>query len=219
MKKVVYILILLPFLISAEVQAQSTKQYLKAGEDFAKANNYADAIVQYTKAIELDPDNEKAYIQRAIANSRLGEHEKAAMDYDRALVFEVKDAELYYFSGNEWHLHGDHAAALIKLTTAINLKKNFLEAYQARMDVHMVLGQYEKALEDGLICLDLEEDENAYYNLAQVYEKLEMYSEADEAYRSSLRKNVYNTLYPAFSRESMSARRRSSSSCWLSNTY
>ncbi|RLD50115.1 MAG: hypothetical protein DRI97_17385, partial [Bacteroidetes bacterium] len=62
MKKFVYITFLLPLLITASVQAQSAKQYLKTGEDFAKANNYEDAIVQFTKAIELEPDNEKAYI-------------------------------------------------------------------------------------------------------------------------------------------------------------
>ncbi len=189
MKKFVYILILLPIFIVGEVKAQSSKQYIKTGEDFAKANNYEDAIVQFTKAIELEPDNEKAYIKRAIAYSRLGEHEKSAMDYDRALVFEMKEAELYYFSGKQWHLHGDNSVALIKLTAAIQLKKNFLEAYGARRDVYMELEQYEAALEDALMCLDLKEDENTYFYLAQVYEKLGMYNEADEAYRASLKKN------------------------------
>ena len=102
-----------------KLQAQSAKQYFKAGEDFAKANNYEDAIVQFTKAIDLDPDNEKAYIQRAIAYSRIGDHEECCIDYDRALVFDEKDAELYYFSGNEWHLYGDNTVRPDKLTTAI----------------------------------------------------------------------------------------------------
>ncbi len=50
MKKIGYILILLPFMIAATAQAQSAKQFFKAGEDFAKANNYSDAIIQFTKA-------------------------------------------------------------------------------------------------------------------------------------------------------------------------
>ncbi len=189
MKKLGYILILLPLMITATVQAQSAKQCYKAGEDFAKANNYADAIIQYTRAIELDPDYEKAYIQRASAYSRSGEHKNAAEDFDRALVFEEKDAELYYFAGNEWHLHGDNPRALARLTTAIYMKNKFLEAYQVRQGVHMALMQYEEALNDGKRCLKLKEDEWAYYNLAQVYEKLEMYNEAEEAYRQSLHKN------------------------------
>lgn len=189
MKKRGYILILLPFIITAIVQAQSAKQYYKAGEDFAKANNIADAIIQYTKAIELDPDYEKAYVQRASAYSRSGEHKNAAEDYDRALVFEQNDAELYYFSGNEWHLYGDNPLALVRLTTSINMKNKFLEAYRVRMGVHMALMQYEDALNDGKRCLKLKENERAYYELAQVYEKLEMYNEAEEAYRQSIQKN------------------------------
>ena len=189
MKKIAYILILLPFILTATVQAQSAKQYFKAGEDFAKANNYAEAIIQFTKAIELDPDYDKAYIQRASAYSRIDEHKNAAEDYDRALVFEEKDEELFYFAGNEWHLYGDNPVALERLTVAIQMKSNFLEAYKVRWGVNMALLRYTEALEDAKRCLKLKEDERAYYNLAQVYEKLEMYNEAGEAYRESLKEN------------------------------
>jgi len=189
MKKIGYILILLPLIFTATTQAQSAKQYFKAGEDFAKANNYTDAIIQFTKAVELDPDYDKAYIQRASAYSRIGEHKHAAEDYDRALAFDEKEAELHYFSGKEWHRYGDNPRAMIRLSSAINLKHNFLEAYQVRRDVYIVLKEYEKALEDGKRCLKMKEDDKAYYRLAQIYEHLEMYSEAEEAYRRSIQKN------------------------------
>ncbi len=189
MKRILYILLLLPFLVTVTIQAQTAKQYYKAGEDFTKAMNYKDAIVQFTRAIELDPDFEKAYISRANAYSRRGEHKSAAEDYDRALVFEDKDEEIYYFSGKEWHLQGNNQFALIKLTTAINMKRNFLEAYQVRQVVYMDMEEYEKALEDCQKCLKLKEDEKAYFNLAQVYEKLGMDIEAEEAYKLSLQKN------------------------------
>jgi len=189
MKKIAYILILLPLMITASVQAQSAKQYFKAGEDFAKANNYADAIIQFTKAIELDPDYDKAYIQRATAFSRSGDHKSAAEDYDRALAFESKDQEIFYFAGLEWHLFGDNPIALDRLSMAIQMKGNFLEAYRVRWAVNMALLRYEEALQDAKRCLKLKEDEKSYYNLAQVYEKLEMYNEAGDAYRQSLREN------------------------------
>lgn len=189
MKNFRYILILLPLMFTVTVQAQSAKQYFKAGDDFAKANNFTDAIIQYTRAIELDPDYEKAYIQRADAFSRIGEHRSSAEDYDRALAFEEKDSEIYYFSGKEWHLYGDNRLALVRLTAAINLKSNFMEAYQTRWGVYMALLQYENALSDAKRCLKLKEDERSYFNLAQVYEKLEMYDEAEEAYQESLKKN------------------------------
>jgi tetratricopeptide (TPR) repeat protein len=189
MKRITYILFLLLVSSTTVVRAQSGKQYFKAGEDFSRAMNLIDAIEQFSKAIELDPDLEKAYINRADAYSRIGEHEKAARDYDRALVFDQKEAELYYFSGKEWHLYGDNELAMEKLSMAIDMKGNFLEAYQLRSVVYMELEKYDLALEDCARCLKLEEDEMAYYNIAQVYEKLEMYDDAEDAYKRSINEN------------------------------
>jgi tetratricopeptide (TPR) repeat protein len=188
-KKAAYILIVLPLLIGVAVQAQSARQHFKAGEDFAKAENYADAIVQFTRAVELDPDYDKAYVQRAGAYASTGEHKKAATDYDRALVFEQKDEELFYLSGNQWHLYGDNLLALERLSVAIQMKGNYMEAYQVRWAVNMALLKYEEALVDAKRCVKLKDDEQSYYNLALSYEQLTMFDEAGEAYRKSLQKN------------------------------
>jgi len=189
MNKLLYSLIVLLVLTTTVVQSQSAKQYFKAGEDFSKALNFTDAIDQFNKAIDLDPDYEKAYMNRAAAYSSIGDHENAAKDYDRALVFDDKESEIYYFSGREWYLHDDHSKALDKLHIAIELKKNFLEAYQVRSQVYVELGAYKLALDDCLKCLKLEEDEKSYYDLAQVYEKLDMLDEAENAYKNSINKN------------------------------
>jgi tetratricopeptide (TPR) repeat protein len=189
MKRATYIFILFFACTSTVVQSQSAKQYFKAGEDFSRAMNYTDAIDQFSKAIELDPDYDKAYTNRADAYSKIGEHENAARDYDRALVFDKKEAELYYFSGKEWHLFGDNELAVEKLSMALDLKGNFLEAYQIRSEVYMEMMEYELALKDCIKCLKLEEDETAYYNIALVYEKLEMYDDAEDAYKRSINEN------------------------------
>ena len=189
MKNIKYIPFLLSLLIVSSVQAQSARQFFKAGEDFAEAKNYVDAIAQFTRALELDPDYDKAYIERAHAYARSGEHKNAAEDYDRALVFDQKDAELFYLSGNEWHLYGNNPLALERLSMAIEIKNNYQDAYRVRWAVNMALLRYEEALLDAKRCLKFKDDERAYYNLAQVYEKLQMYDEAVEAYRNSLQKN------------------------------
>ena len=189
MKKLHYGLILLLVIFTPAVVAQSAKQYFKAGEYFLKALEYTDAIDQFTKAIDLDPDNDKAYIYRAGAYTQIGEHGKAAEDYDRASAFDQKEPELYYLSGNQWHLHGNNELALKKLNLAIELKGNLYEAYRLRSVVYMQLEDYNLALEDCLKCLKLQEDETGYYNIAQVYEKLGRYDEAEEAYKRSINKN------------------------------
>jgi hypothetical protein len=46
--------------------AQSPKKYCEAAEKFEKVKNYDGAIENYSKALEIDPKLEKAYIARAI---------------------------------------------------------------------------------------------------------------------------------------------------------
>jgi len=189
MKRLTIILLLLPLLGIAPLQAQSAKQLYKAGEEFAKKLSFDDAIEQFSRAIELDPDFEKAYIQRGIAYTKIKSYEKAATDFDRAIVFNEKDENLYYLSGSAYHMQGAHETALEKLNKAVNMKKNFLEAYQVRSVVLMNLERYPEALEDCKRCLKIKEDNQGYYNLGQVYEKLEMYQEAEAAYRSAIDEN------------------------------
>ncbi len=179
------------------IHAQSARQYYRAGEDFFDNMDYRDAIEQYTKAVKMDPDYDKAYIQRANAYARLNDYERAAVDYDRAIVFNEKDAELYYLSGYAYHQLGKNGVALSKLNQAIEKKRKYLEAYQVRSVVYIELQRYQEALEDCQKCLSLKEDEKGFFNLAKVYEKLEMNDEAEQAYRSSIRKNrrVIETHY------------------------
>ncbi|RPI45131.1 MAG: tetratricopeptide repeat protein, partial [Bacteroidetes bacterium] len=179
------------------LNAQSARQYFRAGEEFFGTQNYRDAIEQYSKAIDLDPDFDKAYIQRALCFTRLKDYEKAAADFVRAIVFNDKDAGLFYFAGQAYHLHGKDQMALTHLDRAIELKSNYLEAFQVRSEVYYQLERYQEALEDCKRCLKLKEDERGFYNLAQVYEKLGMYPEAEMAYRNSIGKNrtVVGTHY------------------------
>ncbi len=189
MKRLITILTLLLTMGNMMIFAQSSKQYMKAGEEFARKMSLEDAIDQFTKAIELDPDFDKAYIQRAIAYSKLEDYKKAAQDFDRAIVFNEKDGELYYLSGSCYYQLEEYQIALERYTRAIDLKNNFQEAYQERSVVLMELRRYQEALEDCRKCLKIKEDEKGYFNLAQVYEKLEMYPESEEAYRRSIEEN------------------------------
>ena len=154
---------------SLAMQAQSAKQYFRAGDEFFKKLSYENAIEQYTKVIELDPDYDKAYIQRALSYTKIKDFEKAAADFDRAIVFNDKDAELYYFSGKAYHLLGKNEMAYEKLSAAIEMKRKFLEAYQERSLVLMDLGRYEEALDDCRTCLDISEDDQGYYNLSLIH--------------------------------------------------
>lgn len=169
--------------------SQSAKKYFKAGEDFYAVNKFDDAINQFTKALELDPDYDKAYVQRAICYERLDDFTTAAKDYERALVFLDNDEEIYFMAGRAYYKSGQMGAALSKLNTALQMKSNLLEAYQTRIQVLIALERYDEALEDCEKALHFKENEVNYYNLGKVYEKLDMLDEAEDAYINSTQRN------------------------------
>ena len=197
MRKFVPVLILLIAQGYGNLTAQNPRQYLRTGEEFYRSMNYEDAIEQFTRAIELDPNLGRAYINRALSYSKTGNHEMAATDFDRALVLDKKNEELYYLSGREWHLLGDNKISLARLNEAISRKHNFLEAYEQRAEVYFELQLYDKALEDYQKCLKINDDAQAYFNIARVLEKLGRYDAAEDAYFRSIDKNdrIAGTYY------------------------
>lgn len=55
------------------------------GEYYAGLGDFTNAIINFTKAIELNPSNYKAYFYRAAALDKHKNHKKAIEDYSKAL--------------------------------------------------------------------------------------------------------------------------------------
>lgn len=95
-------LLLFIFLIlntSSLIFAQNAKKYFSSGEKFLKANNYVEAISNFSKCIELEPNFTKAYLLRAACYEQSGKKSEAAEDYKRASAFSTKDKEIFYNAG------------------------------------------------------------------------------------------------------------------------
>jgi len=58
-------------------------------------NNVNDAIQDFNKAIEINPNFQAAYYSRGIAKGRLGEYKNAIQDYNIAIQINPKDASSY----------------------------------------------------------------------------------------------------------------------------
>lgn len=190
MKKKLFISILGLLLSGGLLQAQSAKQFYKAGETFHKGRQFEAAVEQYSRAIELDPDMGKAYIERGKAYNLLGKHAASAQDFDLALALEKKaDEQLLFWSGRQWYFARQDSLALERLDQVISLKPKFREAYLIRYEVHMRLGNNMLALADAEKCMELEDDAQAFYNLGRAHEALEQEDKAEANYRLSIQEN------------------------------
>ena len=81
MKKLLIVLILF---FSYTTYSQTAKEYFNSAYDKEENGNFNGAIADYTKAIELNPDDASAYNNRGILKEELGDLDGACSDWRKA---------------------------------------------------------------------------------------------------------------------------------------
>jgi len=189
MKKNFALTQLILILCSVFLFGQNAKQYYKAGKDFVATKNYKDAIEQFTKAIEMNPDYAIAYIERADAFEKINEYKSAADDYSRAIVFEQKDPQIFYGAARINYKLGKYEEAKEFIEKSLALKSKYLEALQLKVKILIELEDYLNALTMAKKALILKDNAYNNYYHGLVSEKLKNYNQAEIDYQKSIAKN------------------------------
>ena len=93
--------------------------YYNRGITHSENGKYEFAIVDYTKAIESNPDFAEAYSHRGNAYRNKGELDKAIDDYTQVIILKPKGAESYYTRGEAWLCIGKWEEAQRDLIAAV----------------------------------------------------------------------------------------------------
>lgn len=108
----------------------------------------AQAVADYSKAIELDPEFAMTWHNRGLVFAALGDWRRAIADYNEALARDPEFATAYGSRGVAYREVGEHEAALADLDRAIELDPDAARHYQNRANVRCTLGQVDGAVED-----------------------------------------------------------------------
>ena len=125
-----------------QVRAES---YYSLGEEKSDAEDYAGAIVDFDKAIELNPRYVRAYYERGRAQAYLGDYASGIASCTRAIRADPKDADPYYSRGSIKAQLGEYTEAVVDLDKAIKLDARHANAYGNRGSVKIKLGESEIA--------------------------------------------------------------------------
>ena len=156
-KAFVFLVVLLSLLALAAC-GDPTQGHLKAGNEFTKAGNFAEAVEEYEAALELEPENVDVMSNLGVAYYQLGQPSMAIDMYNQALALAPEDAGI----------HSNLAAAYVQL----------YEPDGPTEPLEMALQQYQKAVE---LAPDLAE---GHYGLGVVHALL---GQVDEAIAAFLR--------------------------------
>jgi len=188
--KNVQILILL--LIAVPAMSQSPKKYLKTGEEFEEAKNYADAKVQFTNALNMDPKYINAYVARARVEEKMFAINDAINDYTRASTFDPDNEEIYYELAR-LHMKIDQPKKTLEFANkALAKKGNYKDALMVKAEAYLVLNQDNNALKVADKVVDAEKSQRTYYLHGKVCEELKDWGKAEFDFEKAIKYDKSN---------------------------
>ena len=137
------------------------------------------AILDYTIAIELDPEYAEAYNYRGMPYLSNGYLDNAIADYTKAIELDPEYAEAYKDRATAYFGNSDFDNAITDYTKAIQLDPDDTDIYNYRGLVHFGNSEPDKAIDDFSRAIQLmPDDPNAYYNRGIVRLSLQNWEEA-----------------------------------------
>ncbi len=106
---------------AASCFAQTAETYRRDATEFARQKSWDQAIANYRKALELEPNDALTHYNLALALKYKGEARQAVDEFEAALRLKPKWADAQYGLGAAWYDLHDQSAAVKELHTAIGL--------------------------------------------------------------------------------------------------
>jgi tetratricopeptide (TPR) repeat protein len=116
-------------------QKLTEKDYFKKGNTLFHQSNFNDAIIEFDKAINLNPKYTDAYGDRGASKANLGQYEAAITDYQKAEQLGMKSSILYSNWGYAHYRLKHPDTALTFLEKAIKIDPNNGNAYRWRGEI------------------------------------------------------------------------------------
>jgi len=133
-----------------KVNAESYDFYFDRAYEKAEKGDHYGAISDYTKAIELYPNDPNAYYNRGISKDELKDYYGAVSDYKKAIEIDPQIVEAYnniaYVMRNKEI--NDNYGAIFYATKAIEINPNHSNAYLNRGVAKENLGDMKGACDD-----------------------------------------------------------------------
>ncbi|MBI9055370.1 MAG: tetratricopeptide repeat protein [Bacteroidales bacterium] len=181
-------LFFIPLLLVLISIVECSPKLYNTGKEFVASGNYDDAIAQFTKLIDENPEYTEAYVARAEAYEKIGKKEEAASDYKRATTFDAKDEAIYYNAGRLYYELEQYNEAVPMLEKVTSLDKKHINAYKYKMESYIATKKYDKALKESNSLIELQESAGNYSSRGFINDELENYGQSELDYRKSLEK-------------------------------
>ncbi len=122
--------------------------YNNRGTLVNRKGEYDSAILNYNRAIEIDPELTTAYNNRGNAYLSKGLFNRAMVDFSTALNIDPRNVNAYINRGRTYQAKGRYDWAIFEYNRAIEIDPEFPNAYYYRGLAYQSKGQLERAILD-----------------------------------------------------------------------
>lgn len=126
----------------------TANDYVEQGKAFYFENRYEDAVACYDKALQMEPDNPRAWFSRGAVLVKLQQLDDALQSYDRALALKPDLAEAWFGRGTVLAKQQRFDDAIAAYTSATDLKSDFFLAWFGKARCYALQGNLDLTLEN-----------------------------------------------------------------------
>ena len=138
---------------AAAAESEAASRRFAAQEAYQKgrieeaSQQDAKAIELFTKACELDPANDSAFLHRAFVNYRTGRVDEALSDVNRSLAIQPDNSRAFAFRATVYRTMKDYGRAMADLTEAARRDDRNPEYLAAQAGIEEERGNFSKAVD------------------------------------------------------------------------
>jgi tetratricopeptide (TPR) repeat protein len=159
--------------ITTPTEVVDISEYITAGRDYARAGEFDKAIVEFSTAIELNPNAAEAYFWRGNVYYNLQKDKEAFVDCNQALNLNPNYVEAYYLRALLYLISEQTDLAIADCSQAIVLQPDYMDAYYLRGTAYLNMHDYNNAEIDYNYAVGLTSDTEelimCYHNLSLVF--------------------------------------------------
>jgi len=134
-----------------------------SGLDVYAKEDYDNAINDYGKAFQLNPEKDNIYVRLGDVYNEKDDYVNAIDNYSKTLKLKPNDADAHVRRGKAYGNKGDYDKAIQDFNKAIQIEPYYIDAYFTRGLAYGSKGDFDKAIDDCGKAIELDPNKaNAY---------------------------------------------------------
>ena len=176
------------------VSADLAEGHACVGNVLFGTGKYEEAVKQYQRALELDPNSDYALGQLADAYQKLGNPAAAEAAYQKAITLRPNYWAVYSGLGALYTGQARYGEAADMFKKVTQLAPDNYSGYSNLGAIYLLQGRYEDAISQLNRSIELRPSANAYSNLGTAYFALRQFSKAADSYQQGVKLDDRNWI-------------------------